>query len=271
MPSPQNRERIRVGELELAYRRVGSGPPLVLLHGAAADGRVWRPQLERLNDAFDVIAWDEPGAGGSSDPAGVFGISAYAHALAGLIGALGCPPAHVGGLSWGGTLALELYRLHPECVRSLILADTYAGWKGSLPQAECERRLELAVSQASAAPGDFAPSLPGLFGRRPDSAIVAELDAIVADTRPAAHERVAAAMASCDLSSLLERITVPTLLIWGEEDVRSPLSVAEQFRSSIPGAELVTIPNAGHVSNLEQPDRFNEAVRRFCGVTQLLG
>ena len=71
-------------------------------------------------------------------------------------------------------------------------------------------------------------------------------------------------MAETDQRDLLPRIAVPTLLIWGEQDVRSPLSVARQFEQAIPDAKLVVIPGAGHVSNLEQPERFNEAVREFC-------
>jgi pimeloyl-ACP methyl ester carboxylesterase len=71
-------------------------------------------------------------------------------------------------------------------------------------------------------------------------------------------------MAETDQRDLLPRIVVPTLLIWGELDGRSPLSVARQFEEGIPAARLVVIPGAGHVSNLEAPDRFNDAVRDFC-------
>ena len=71
-------------------------------------------------------------------------------------------------------------------------------------------------------------------------------------------------MAETDQRDLLPAVAVPTLLIWGEADVRSPLSVAQQFEEAIPGAELVVIPGAGHVSNLERPEAFNDAVRAFC-------
>jgi pimeloyl-ACP methyl ester carboxylesterase len=71
-------------------------------------------------------------------------------------------------------------------------------------------------------------------------------------------------MAQADQRDLLPRIAVPTLLIWGELDARSPLSVARQFEQAIPDTKLVVIPHSGHVSNLEQPEQFNEAVREFC-------
>jgi pimeloyl-ACP methyl ester carboxylesterase len=126
-------EVVRASGLEIAYDRVGEGPPLVLVHGAVADSRMWRPQLAALADEFTVVAWDEPGAGRSSDLPADFGLQDYAHCLAALIEALGLGPAHVAGLSSGGTLVQELYRHHPGLVATLILADTYAGWKGSLP------------------------------------------------------------------------------------------------------------------------------------------
>ena len=118
---------VRVDGLDVAYRQAGSGPPLVFVHGAASDGRVWAPQLAGLADAFTVVAWDEPGAGGSSDVPPDFGLGDYALSLAELIEGLGLGPAHVAGLSWGGTVALELYRLRPDLVATLVLIDTYAG------------------------------------------------------------------------------------------------------------------------------------------------
>ena len=114
----------------------------MFVHGAAEDGRVWEPQLAALADEFTVVAWDEPGAGRSSDALADFGLADYANCLAALIKALALGRAHVAGLSWGGTVVQELYRQHPGLVATLILVDTYAGWKGSLPEAEVAVRLE---------------------------------------------------------------------------------------------------------------------------------
>src|SRR6476619_630035 len=135
-------EVVRVNGLEIAYERIGEGPPLVFVHGAAADGRWWQPQLAALADEFTVVAWDEPGAGRSSEVPADFGLADYANCLAALIDALDLGPAHVVGHSWGGTVALELYRRHPELGATLILAGTYAGWKGSLPEEEVRSRVE---------------------------------------------------------------------------------------------------------------------------------
>jgi pimeloyl-ACP methyl ester carboxylesterase len=255
---------VQTGGLEIAYERVGEGPPLALVHGAAEDGRVWQAQLAALADEFTVVAWDEPGAGRSSHVPADFGLTDYANCLAALIEAVELGPAHVAGISWGGTVVLELYRHHPELVATLILADTYAGWKGSLSEEEVRARVE-GVRRMLAAPAEeFDPTLSGLFVGDPPVEFVSLLADMAADARPESLGVALLVMAEADQRDLLPQITVPTLLIWGEQDVRSPLSVARQFERAIPDAQLVVIPRAGHVSNLERPEEFNDAVREFC-------
>jgi pimeloyl-ACP methyl ester carboxylesterase len=186
-----------------------------------------------LADEFTVIAWDEPGAGRSSDVPGDF-------------------------------VAQELYRHHPGLVATLILVDTYAGWRGSLPEDEVLARVA-GMREMLAAPAEkFDPTLPGLFAGDPPAEFVPLLEEIAAAVRPESLRMQLSVMAEADQRDLLPRIAVPTLLIWGELDARSPLSVARQFEQAIPDTKLVVIRGAGHVSNLEQPERFNEAVRGFC-------
>ena len=257
-------EVVRANGLEIAYERAGEGQPLVFVQGAAVDGRMWQPQLAALADEFTVVAWDEPGAGRSSDVPADFGLADYANCLAALIEAVALGPAHVAGLSWGGTVVLELYRDHPGLVATLILIDTYAGWKGSLPEEEVRARVE-GVRQMLAAPADeFDPTFPGLFAGDPPAEFLPLLGEMAADVRPESLRVQLLAMAEADQRDLLPRIAVPTLLIWGEQDARSPLRVARQFEQAIPDTKLVVIPRCGHVSNLEQPERVNEAVREFC-------
>ena len=257
-------EVVRANGLEIVYERAGKGRPLVFVHGAAVDGRIWQPQLAALANEFTVVAWDEPGAGGSSDVPADFGLPDYASCLAALIDDVGLGPAHVAGLSWGGTVVLELYREYPELVATLILIDTYAGWKGSLPEEEVHARVE-GLRQMLAVPDDhFDPTLPGWFAGDPPAEFVPLLEEMAADVRPESLRHQLLLMAEADQRDLLPCITVPTLLIWGEQDVRSPLSVARQFERAIPATRLVVISDCGHVSNLEQPERVNGAVREFC-------
>ena len=257
-------EVVRVKGLEIAYHRAGEGPPIVFAHGAACDARTWSPQLASLSDEFTVVAWDEPGAGRSSDVPAGFSLGDYADCLAAVIDALGLGPAHVAGLSWGGTVALELYRSHAHRVATLILADTYAGWKGSLPEDEVRARIGAYREMVASDDRRFDPTLPGLFAGEPAEEVLVLMAEMAADVRPASMSSALDIMCEADLRDLLPRIAVPALLIWGEQDARSPLTVARQFEHAIPDATLVTIPGAGHVSNLERPERFDEAVRAFC-------
>jgi len=250
--------------LEIAYERVGAGPPLVFVHGAGDDSRIWQPQFDGLADEFTVVAGDEPKSGRSSDLPEDFALADFADALAVLIDGLGLGPAHVAGISWGGTVVLELYRRHPSLVASLVMIDTYAGWRGSLPAEEVEARVASARQMLAAPPEQFDPTPPGLFATGAPPQFVPLLAGIAEDVRPATLRRELDIMATADLSDLLPQVSVPTLLIWGDLDVRSPLEVADQFAASIPDSELVVIQGAGHLSNLERPERVNAAVRAFC-------
>lgn len=253
-----------VNGFHIAYQRAGSGPPLVLLHGALGDSRDWRRQIEGLQDSLTVVAWDAPGCGQSSDPPESFSSGDYADTLAEFIDSLDISAAHILGLSWGGGLALELYDRHPDSVASLILADTYAGWKGSLPEEEVQRRLDSCLRESEMAPEEFVPDwLPGLVTDAASEELRNEILETMSSFHPAGFRAMVRGFAELDLRPVLPRIAVPTLLIWGEEDRRSPLSNAETICDSIPGARLVVIPNAGHMSNMEQPERFNDEVRRF--------
>jgi pimeloyl-ACP methyl ester carboxylesterase len=255
---------VRTHGLDVAYERAGEGPPLVLVHGAAGDGRLWQRQLRTLADEFTVVAWDEPGAGRSSDVPGDFTLADYASCLSAVIEALALGPAHLAGLSWGGTVAQEVYRHHPELVATLILVDTYAGWKGSLSAEEVRARIAGLDEMLEAPPEEFDPTLPGLFGGDPPPECVPLLEQMAASVRPASLRTQLLVMAEADQRDLLPRIGVPTLLIWGELDARSPLSVARQLEKAIPDTRLVVFPGCGHVSHLEQPDRFDQTVRDFC-------
>jgi pimeloyl-ACP methyl ester carboxylesterase len=251
----------------IAYRATGQGEVIVFLHGFLCDSRCWKRQLAGLSDQFRTIAWDAPGAGSSFDPPEAFTTLDYAHCLVGFLDALEITSAHMVGLSWGGILAQELYRFAPHRVGRLVLADTYAGWKGSLPEAAWKERLE-ACLRDSTGPADalIARLMPGMFTDGAPEQLRAELAAIASEFHPVGFRAMSKSSAETDTRDLLPKIDVPTLLLWGDDDRRSPMPIAEQLHSAIPNAELAIIPNAGHVSNMEQPDAFNAHVRRFCYV-----
>ena len=247
-------DAVEVHGLRIAYERTGAGPPLVLLHGYIGDGpSTWRRQLDDLADAFTVVAWDAPGAGASSDPPETFGLAGYAEALAGFLAALGLRRPHVAGLSFGGALALAFAHRYPTVPATLILASAYAGWGGSLAPEEAERRLRQAIELSRLSPADFADTLlPTMFAPGTPASAVAAFEDAVRRFHPAGFRAMARASAE-DLRSVLPHVRTPSLLVYGERDVRAPLAVAEQLRSALPDATLVTLPDTGHVSTIEAP------------------
>jgi pimeloyl-ACP methyl ester carboxylesterase len=255
---------VEVDGLRIAYRQAGHGPPLVLLHGAFSDSRAWRPQLDGLSDEFTVTAWDAPGCGGSSDPPDTFGQSEYGDCLAKFLRGLGLARPHVLGLSFGSVLALELYRRHPDVPASLVLASAYAGWAGSLPPEEVRERVRRAREELERPPEQWIDDyLPTFFTQSVPQEVVDEAKAMMLDTRPVGMRAGLRAFAEADLRAVLPTISVPTLLLYGEADQRSPVHVAEDLHAHIPGSELVVLPGVGHDSNLEAPAAFNAVVRRF--------
>ena len=257
-------ESVDIEGVRVAFRRAGEGPPLVLLHGIYGDSRNWSPQLEALSDEFTVVAWDAPGAGRSDDPPESFGFPEYADCLAGLIGVLGLGRPNVCALSYSGGIALELCRRHSEVPATLTLVGAYAGWAGSLPADKVRNRLERALAQADrggeAAARDFVPEL---FAPDAPTELVEQAIAWSSSFHPDGLRIMARASAAADLRDVLPQVTVPTLVIHGSDDRRSPLSVSEALHARIPDSRLAVVDGAGHLTNLEAPAEFNRLLREF--------
>jgi pimeloyl-ACP methyl ester carboxylesterase len=257
--------KVELSGLRIAYEREGTGPPLVLLHGGFGfDSRSWRRQIDALSDEYTVVAWDAPGCGRSSDPPPSFGLPDYADCLAGFIGAIGLSRPHVLGLSFGGALALQLFDRHPAVPRTLILAGAYAGWAGSLPPDEVDRRVTRLSADMQRPAEEWIPSyLPGLLTEAAPPEMVEEVKYLMSGVRPAANQTMLQGMAGADLRDVLGRIDVPTLLLYGDQDVRSPVEVGRALHAGIPGSSLVILPGVGHLSSVEGAEQFNREVRSF--------
>ncbi len=255
-------DAVVVDGLRVAFRRLGRGPAVVLLHGYVGDGSVtWRPQLEALADEFCVVAWDAPGAGGSADPAESFGIAGYADCLAGFVDALELDHPHIVGLSFGGALALAFAHRHPAIPRSVVVVSGYAGWRGSLPAAAAEDRLAQALRLSEMSGAEFVDALlPTMFASTPSPAVVAAFGDSMRGFHPRGFRAMAQASAE-DLRPLLAGVAAPTLLIHGDRDVRAPRAVADHLHAALSDSTLVTLGGVGHVCNLEAPDDFNATLR----------
>jgi pimeloyl-ACP methyl ester carboxylesterase len=228
------------------------------------DSREWRPQLDSLSDEFTVVAWDAPGCGGSFDPPGDYGLDGYADCLAAFIGALGLERPHVLGLSFGSGLALELFHRHPALPRSLLLVSAYAGWAGSLGREVAEQRRESFLSDVERPMEEVAREFSmTLFTDSVPVEVVDEAVDVMTDARPAGLRAMGNAFADADLRDVLPLVDIPTLLLYGDADVRAPVSVGADLHARMPGSSFVVIPGPGHMVNLEAPERFDEEVRRF--------
>jgi len=259
-------DEIEVEGFRIAYHKQGEGPPLVLLHGWPANSREWRRQIDGLSDQFTIVAWDAPGAGLSSDPPDSFRLSDWAECLAKFVAALGLERPHVAGLSWGGGLALEFYRRHPEVPRTLILVSAYAGWAGSLPPDVVEERLQLFLRNTELPPDQWPLTyLRTLVSEHAPDDVFDEIRSIVAELHPVATRTAIRAFAAADLRGVLADIDVPTLLVYGEDDVRAPQDVWHPLHSTLCDSKLVLIPGVGHMIDLEAGDRLNTEIRSFLG------
>jgi pimeloyl-ACP methyl ester carboxylesterase len=258
-------DSVDVNGLPIAYERVGAGPPLVLAHGFVGDGpSTWGRQLDELSDEFTVVAWDAPGAGRSAPPPVSFRIADYAECLAGFCSALRLHEPHLVGLSFGGIVVLELFRHHPALPQSVVLAGSYAGWAGSLAPDEVDERLQLCLKLADLPPDQFAAAmLSSMFSESAPVDAVAEFAASVRAFNPTGFRAMTWSSAEADLRDVLASVSAPTLLLYGDRDVRAPLPVAHSLHAAIPGAALVVMSGVGHVSPVEAPDVFNREVRDF--------
>jgi pimeloyl-ACP methyl ester carboxylesterase len=209
------------------------------------------------------IAWDAPGAGRSSDPPEHFGLDGYADCLAGFLEALDLRTACVVGLSFGGIVALAFQRRHAAMSNALILASAYAGWAGSLPPEAAEQRLRQALALADGAPDEFVDALlPTMFCKTLPRETLDEFRTSMLGFHPSGFRAMAQASAE-NVRDVLPEVDVPTLLVYGERDVRAPMAVAEDLRTAVSDSRLVVLPGVGHACNIEAPDEFNAAAREF--------
>jgi pimeloyl-ACP methyl ester carboxylesterase len=243
---------VTLGDATIHYETAGDGFPLVLLHGIGSNSRSWRRQLAALSTHFKVIAWDAPGYGRSSDPTGEPSMRFYAECLRRFLEAIGLKSIFLLGHSTGGVIAQEFYRMYPEFVRRLVLADTrYVG-----SQAVLEQRLNTLRTMT---PAQLAQERgPKLLTPKAPPHLIQEVVSIMSEVRLIGYEFAARALAQSDTREVVRNLAVPTLLIWGAEDEITPM-----WNAVPPGATLKIIPDAGHLCYIEQPDRFNEIVKGF--------
>jgi 3-oxoadipate enol-lactonase len=219
---------------------------------------MWSDQLEALSDIRTCLAPDLPGFG-QSDPAPDLTMERIADTLAGFIGP---ESADVIALSMGGYAALALWERHPEVVRSLALLDTRPGADSEEGRAGRKAAAEQVTEKGTAS---LVDGMTGalLASGASDSARRRLREMIEATSVEAVVAALGGMAARPDRTDLLQTISVPTLVLVGEQDRLTPPAEAENMAARIPGAVLVSIPGAGHLTPIEAPDRVSEALRSF--------
>lgn len=251
----------------LAFEDYGPGPVVVLLHGFPLDRTMWIAQQTTLGARYRVITPDLRGHGETAAPEGIYPIDDMADDVVELIDGLKIlEPIVLGGLSMGGYIALSLAVRYPKRLRGLMLMDTRAG--ADTPEAARAREdLALQVEAADSAEPAVAAMLPKLFSdvsrtRRADT--IARVRAQMARTPARAVAGALRGMARRpDRTGDLVRIAVPTLVLAGADDHLIPLDESRGMAEAIPQAQLVVIPDAGHLAPLEDPEASNAAILRF--------
>jgi len=269
-PSPSDATKhtvmkIQVNGVNIAYEDRGTGPPIVFLHAFPLNRTMWAPQEAALSRRFRTISIDARGLGESDAPFWRYSMEQYARDVKAVLTGLRIEKALFVGLSMGGYLEFALYRLYPELIGGLVLADTRA----EADKAEqIQWRFNLAQRTAAMGPSaviaEMLPKLlaPARYGRDPD--LVMQVRSMLeAGPVQGIIGALIALAERADSTDLLPTISVPTLVIVGEDDVLTPPADAERIAHGIAGAELVVIPDAGHLSNLEQPGPFAAAVQGF--------
>lgn len=255
-----------VNNFNLSYDDVGEGRiPIIFLHGYPFDKTTWKLQLDFLKSSHRVIACDIRGFGKSTDEKSHLSIDVFGDDLITFMNKLFIQKAIVCGLSMGGFIALNVQKRFPDRLEALILCDT-----------QCiadtmeikEKRYKILDEIETGGTADFKEAfLKSVFHK--DSLThkkerVEELRTVVSANPEQSIKRGLAALAErTSTCSTLQDITIPTLILCGREDEVTPLAQSEFMHEKITGSILHIIEDAGHVSNLEQPDVFNTHLRDF--------
>jgi pimeloyl-ACP methyl ester carboxylesterase len=244
----------------------GRGPAVVLLHAFPLNASMWSLQREALGGSYRVLCPDQRGFGGTQlgydDPS----LDEVADDVVAMLDARKVDTFVLGGLSMGGYVAMALLRRHPDRVAGLILADTKAS--ADSPEAVANRlRIAEAVIEAGNASlllDEMLPKLVGATTKERRALVHGRVKALVERAPAYAVAWAQRAMAQRpDSFETLREVTVPTLVIVGDEDELSSADDAKAMADAVPDARLVTIPKSGHLTAVEAPEEFNAAVLGF--------
>ncbi|MBI1201747.1 MAG: alpha/beta fold hydrolase [Rhodopseudomonas sp.] len=240
-----------------------SGPWVILIHGLACDLTMWDELAAALADRYRVLRYDARGHGQSAATPGDYSLDLLVTDAVAIMDVAGIERAHIGGLSMGGMVTQGLLLDHPDRVISATIADSRHTTTPAFTTAWLERAETVRQHGVEAVVVSTVErwSSAGLAERRPD--LIARMERMVRATSPDGYCGCAAALARLNYGPRLGEITTPALVICGSEDHGAPPENTRQMHRMIKGSRFLEIEQAGHIANIEQPARFNAAVRDF--------
>lgn len=255
--------KISVNGIDVNYLVEGEGPWLTLSHSLACNLHMWDEEAKRLSQRYKVLRYDTRGHGSSSAPAGAYTLELLADDLHGLLQALGVQSTHFVGLSMGGMIGQTFALKYPGMFKSLALCDTSSRYPAEAAGTWVER---IRTVEAQGMEPMVAPTLERWFtaayrSARPE--VVGKVATMIRTTPVAGFVGCCHAIPKINLTARLKEIRCPSLVIVGKDDPGTPVAMAEDIHRALPGSKLVIIPSAAHLSNLEQPEAFNQALRDF--------
>jgi len=257
----------KVNNIQLYYEEQGHGEPLLLIMGLGASIMGWSEQIPTFSREFQVIAFDNRGAGRSDKPAVRYTIALFADDTAGLMDALGIGSAHVYGQSMGGFIAQELALRHPQRVRTLVLGSTGCGGRQAIVGSP--ENLAIMGMMNVLGPREAAEKgLTLLYGdefirRHHDDLVERSLREAELRSPSDAFGRQVQAAIRHETFGRLPDIRCPTLVITGSDDKVVPADNSRILAQRIPGAELAILPDAGHGYLVEKAAESNAIVLEF--------
>ncbi|MCW2726308.1 MAG: hydrolase, alpha/beta fold family [Frankiales bacterium] len=251
--------------MDLAYREMGTGTPLVLLHAFPLSSAMWLSQREGLSGLCRVITPDLRGFGGSPLGEDEPSLDASADDVAALLDKLDLDRVVLGGLSMGGYVAMAFLRRHPDRVSALVLADTKAGADPEPVKANRERIAAAVVEDGSTVlAADVLPTLTGRTTAASRPMAAGRVRALVqAAPAPAVAWAQRAMAARPDSFDTLRAFDRPSLVVVGDEDELSSPADAQAMVEALPDARLAVIREAGHLTAVETPEAFTAEVAGF--------
>ena len=257
--------KAKTNGIEANYELHGKegAPWLVLSHSLACSVRMWDPQIEALKGSYRILAYDTRGHGGTEAPKGAYTLELLADDLKALLDSLGAKHPHYCGLSMGGMIGQTFALKYPGVLRTLTLADTTSRFPAEAWPLWAER---IKTVEAQGMVPLVQPTLERWFtaGFRKSSPEAVEAIAnLIASTPVAGYVGCCHAIPKINLTARLKEIKCPVLVICGDMDPGTPPAMSQEIQRSAPGSKLVMIPQAAHLSNLEQPALFTKALREF--------